>query len=368
VTFIPDPALDLTTVMRRAIALALKAQYQTDPNPMVGAVLISAGGRVLAEGFHRAAGAPHAEVMALQPFTVVPPDAILVVTLEPCNHSGRTPPCTDLIIRKQVRHVVIGCLDPNPRVSGAGIERLRRHGIRVETGVCEEDCRAINPVFNKHIVTHLPYVTVKAAMSLDGRIALPSGESRWITGEAARRRGHQLRSQHQAIAVGSGTLRYDNPRLTDRVSALPRQPMRIVFAGKTAPAMDSDFVSNTDTSRFVLTGQQLSLEAEDRLRAAGVVVYRDDHPQPRIRWGLETLYDAGICSLLVEGGGMLTGAFLRDRLVDRLCLFIAGKVIGAQSAPGWSGELGLKTLAEAPVFRFDTIERLGDDLLITGLI
>jgi len=352
--------------MRRAIELAAKAYQQTDPNPMVGAVLVKADGRILSEGYHQAAGLPHAEVIALQPFSEVPADAVLVVTLEPCAHHGRTPPCTDLIIRKKVRQLVIGCVDPNPRVAGAGIRRLRAHGVQVQVGVCEEACRNLNRVFNKHIVSHLPYVTLKAAVSLDGKIAMPGGESRWITGELARQRGHQLRSQHQAIAVGSGTLNSDNPRLNDRVSPQPRQPVRVVFAGSSALDLQSWFVRENTGRRILLAGQETPPEVLARIKTAGVEVWVDEAPKPRIGWGLARLYQEGLCSLLLEGGATLTAAFLKEKMVDRICLFVSGKIIGRREAPTWSGELGHKVLADVSAVRFGEVESLGDDLLIHG--
>ncbi len=346
--------------------MALKAQFQTEPNPVVGALLVDSSGEIIGEGFHEKAGMPHAEVMALQGIARVPEDATLFVTLEPCNHQGRTPPCTDLIIEKNVRKLVVGCSDPNPKVAGQGMRRLKENGIAVKSGVCEQECRNINRVFNKHILHQLPYVTVKAAASLDGRIAMPSGESKWITEEPARARGHQLRSQHQAIAVGSRTLIHDNPRLSDRISEHPRQPVRIVYSSCGRIPFDSDFVRIKESRRILLAGNRIKTSTLKELKAEGIDVMVADSPVPRIKWSMERLYQEGLCSLLLEGGAELVASFIKEGMMDQLLLFLSGKIIGNADAPAWPGELGIDALKDVPKIRFDKIERLGNDLLITG--
>lgn len=358
--------LDLADeIMQRAITLALQAQFKTEPNPVVGAVLTDSNGQVLSEGFHEKAGSPHAEVVALRHFETVPEDAILFVTLEPCSHQGKTPPCTDLILKKNVKTVVVGCQDPNPLVSGKGIAALRANGVFVMTGVCESACRNINRVFNKHIVSHLPYLTVKAAVSLDGKIAMASGESQWITGELSRDKGHELRSQHQAIAVGRQTLIHDNPRLTDRRSTKARQPIQIVYASRGDIPLDSFFVKNRQTRRILFAGNGIQPEIEKRLGAEGVEVFIGDRSRPTVLWSLERLYEIGVCSLLIEGGGELIASMIREKVADQLCLFLSGKIIGSASAISWTGELGIEKLADVPHLSFDHIEKLGDDLMLT---
>ena len=218
------PELDLNKFMAKAIKLALKANNQTEPNPIVGSLLVDEHGKILTKGYHKKAGAPHAEVEALKQFITVPENSTLFITLEPCCHYGKTPPCTEMLLKKKVRNLVVGTLDPNPQVAGKGIEFLKNRGVKVVTGILENQCLEINRVFNKHIVHKIPFIAAKAAITLDGKIAMPSGESQWITGEKARAEGHLLRSQFQAIAIGNNTLKIDNPQLTDRVSKKPRQP------------------------------------------------------------------------------------------------------------------------------------------------
>lgn len=352
--------------MQKAIQLALKAQYQTEPNPIVGSLLADSEGNILSTGYHKKAGEAHAEVMALQAYTTVPDNTTLYVTLEPCSHHGKTPPCVDLIREKKVKRVVVGCQDPNPQVAGRGIRILRDSGVEVIIGILEQQCRDLNPVFNKHIVTKMPFVTMKAATSLDGKIAMPTGESKWITGEAARRRGHQLRSQHQAIAVGSKTLLQDNPQLTNRVSPQDRQPIRIAFSGSGKLSQDLFFIRNRETRRIVVTGSQIDDQEAKLLEAEGVQLLVSDTPKPEIKWALKKLYEEGICSLLLEGGAELATSFIKEKMVDQLALFLSGKVIASPTAPSWCGNLGIERLADVPQIHFTAIEQLEEDLLITG--
>lgn len=352
--------------MQRAIQLALKADNKTEPNPIVGAVLVNEAGDVISEGYHQKAGMPHAEVVALQHASDIKQGDTLFVTLEPCSHFGKTPPCANLIIQKNIKHVVVGCQDPNPLVAGRGIRILREHGITVQVGVCETECQNINRVFNKHIVKQLPYVTIKSAISLDGKISMPSGESQWITGNTARERGHLLRSQHQAIAVGSQTLKTDNPTLTDRISENPRQPIRVVFSSNGIIQADSKFVQVEDTRRIILAGNRIGSQTLNEHEKNGITVHVADSITPTIEWGLRQLYAEGICSLLLEGGGKLIASFLKEKMVDQLYLFLSGKIIGGAGAPAWSGELGVESLKDVPQVNFSNIEKIGEDILITG--
>jgi len=353
--------------MQRAIALALKGKQQTDPNPMVGAILVSQDGTILGEGYHERAGMPHAEVMALQDLETAPANSTLFVTLEPCCHHGKTPPCTDLLIAKKVGKVVIGTLDPNPLVAGQGFEKLRAHGIEVLAGICEKECREINRVFNKHILTGLPFISLKAAASLDGKIAMATGESRWITGEESRKSGHQLRSQHQAIIVGANTLRKDNPRLNDRVSRQPKNPSMVLFSSDGNLPLESNFFQERERERIIFTGNKAEKSTVETLQKAGVSVYQTDTKYPSPVWALALLYKKhGICSALVEGGGELIASFIREGLADCLHLFLSGKIIGDAAAPNWCDHLGIEKLADVPQLTIAETERLGDDLHIVA--
>jgi len=351
--------------MQRAIQLALKAQFRTEPNPIVGAVLVDGRGQVLSEGFHEKAGSPHAEVVALSQYETVPADAVLFVTLEPCSHHGKTPPCTELILRKGVKKLVVGCQDPNPKVSGRGIDMLRKNGVQVRTGICETACLNINRFFNKHIVAKSPYLTIKAAISLDGKIAMESGESQWITGEISRIRGHELRSQHQAIAVGHRTLVHDNPRLTDRRAGENRQPIRVVFASRGEIPLESLFVTERQTRRILIAGNGIQPEVEQSLVREGIEVFIGETPRPSIEWSLKQLYQVGICSLLIEGGAELIASVIKEQAADQLCLFLSGKIIGNNMAKSWPGDLGIRKLADVPHLSIDDIEKLDNDLMLT---
>ncbi|NQU65153.1 MAG: bifunctional diaminohydroxyphosphoribosylaminopyrimidine deaminase/5-amino-6-(5-phosphoribosylamino)uracil reductase RibD, partial [SAR324 cluster bacterium] len=307
----------------------------------------------------------HAEVVALRKYETVPEDAILFVTLEPCSHFGKTPPCTELILKKKVKNLIIGCQDPNPLVSGKGIKMLRERGVDVRSGICETTCRNINRVFNKHIVKQIPYLTIKAAISLDGKIAMASGESQWITGELSRTRGHKLRSQHQAIAVGSQTLIHDNPRLTDRRTESTRQPIRIVYAGRGELPPGCFFLKDKQTRRILIAGSGILKDVEKQFLDEGIEVIVGDSDRPSIKWSLMRLYSIGICSLLIEGGAELIASAIREKVADQLCLFLSGKIIGSSSAKSWTGELGIEKLSDVPHLSFDLIEKLDADLMLT---
>lgn len=352
--------------MRRAIKLALKAQYKTDPNPVVGAVLVNSAGDIISEGYHHKAGSPHAEVNALQNFDISPEGSTLFVTLEPCSHYGKTPPCAELIIKKKVKTVVVGTLDPNPLVAGRGIEMIKEAGIKVISGVCEEECRDINKVFNKHITTQKPYVTLKAAASLDGKIAMPSGESQWITGAEARKVGHILRSQHQAIGVGRKTLMIDNPKLTDRISEDPQQPIRVVFTTKGEIPENVFFMEKEGSQRIVISGNGIAVEQKENLEKKDIKVLVSDQEIPDVEWILKSLYKEGVCSLLLEGGAEITARFIQEKQVDQVYLFLSGKIIGSQNAPSWTGTLGIESLKDVPQLKFHHFEQVGEDMLLVG--
>lgn len=357
------PRRDDASFMARAIELALRAENQTEPNPMVGALLVSAEGEVLAEGWHERAGGPHAEVNALKDFDQAPPGATLYVTLEPCNHQGKTPPCTELILAKKVKNLVVGTLDPNPQMGGKSLELLRAKGVDVRSGVLAERAFAINRVFNKQITTGLPYVTLKAAASLDGRIATETGQSQWITGPQARARGHRLRSEHLAIAVGAATLNQDDPQLTDRTSAEPRQPVRVVFSAKGQLNLQAQFFKPQGSRRLALLGSEVPSAQIKAFEACGVECFVAPSAQVEPRWALELLHRQGLVSLLIEGGAGLAAGFLRGDMVDRMSLFYAGLVMGQKAAPGFAAGAGEGLeLGDLPRWYLGLTEPVGSDL------
>ena len=341
--------------MARALELASRARGRTSPNPLVGAVIVR-DGAVLSEGFHRGAGLPHAEVEALRPLGGKAEGATIYVTLEPCCHHGRTPPCTDALLASGIAKVVVAMVDPDPRVSGQGIEALRAAGLSVEVGLLEAEARACNEAWLMARLRQRPFVVLKAGATLDGRIASATGESRWITGPAARARVHALRDQLDAVLVGAGTLRADDPQLTTRLPG-----------GRHATA--------------VILDTQLSISADAAVLSAGcpvILACAEDAPArdlpatilrlPRGPHGVDlhalmrALVDRNLYSLLVEGGGLVHRAFVEAGLVDRLLLFVAPKALAA--GPGWLGGPGYP-LAAAPQWRLTAVEALQGDALLT---
>ncbi len=347
--------------MAQAIALARRGLGRTSPNPAVGAVVVRAGKR-LGRGWHRRAGGPHAEVFALREAGARARGATLYVTLEPCSHVGKTLPCAELVLASGIRRVVVGTIDPNPRVRGRGIARLRRAGVDVRVGVLAEECRELTRDFEKHVTTGLPFVLLKVAATLDGRIATASGDSRWISAPASRRRAHQLRNRFDAVIVGSGTVLRDDPELTCRVRG-GRDPLRVVLDGRLR-SPESARVFRQDPARTRLyTRAQGSAKAR-RLAARGVVVRPGGADRPgSLRRVLRDLARAGGVSVLLEGGATLATRALREGLVDRLGMFFAPRLLGGD-ARGMLGPLGIRRVGDAFSLEILTLERVGPDAWI----
>lgn len=350
------------TYMRLALALARRGEGTTSPNPTVGAVVVREGA-VVGRGFTQPVGGPHAEVEALDEAGGRAAGATLYVTLEPCSHHGRTPPCADLILSRGVPRVVCAMVDPDPRVSGRGIERLRRAGVEVAVGVLEVEARRRNAFYIKHRTTGLPFVILKLAQSLDGRIATASGDSRWITGEAARGRAHLLRSRVDGVLVGVGTVLADDPRLTVRRVA-GRDPARIVVdSALRVPEMARVF----GPGRTIVATTEVADEGRSRrLRERGAEVWRLPSAEGRVdlRALMAELGRQGFLSVVVEGGAAVAASALKAGLVDQAQVFIAPRVIGA--GLGAVGDLGIEKVAEGVRLTDVEIERVGDDLLYTA--
>ncbi|HZV51767.1 MAG TPA: bifunctional diaminohydroxyphosphoribosylaminopyrimidine deaminase/5-amino-6-(5-phosphoribosylamino)uracil reductase RibD [Candidatus Dormibacteraeota bacterium] len=323
--------------MARAIALAARASYRTSPNPMVGAVVVDARGEPVGEGYHRRPGAPHAEAEAIVAAGERARGGTLYVSLEPCAHQGRTPPCVEAIVAAGLRRVVVAMLDPDPRVRGRGVERLREAGIGVDVGPLEARARRLNEFYVKHRSTGRPFVSVKFAASLDGKIATRTGHSRWITGPAARAHAHRLRHRHDAILVGVNTVLRDDPALTARFPGA-RQPLKIVL----------DSRGRTPTTAKVREGRLLIDRGRDL---------------PGL---LDRLGSMGIISLLVEGGATVHGSFFDAGLVDRVYAYLAPVIVGGREAPSAVGGRGPAAVTESLRLHRLHVERLGEDLLIVG--
>jgi len=354
--------------MRAALRLALKGAGHTSPNPAVGAVIVK-DGHIISRGYHRKAGLPHAEVEAINAAREDVSGATLYVTLEPCCHWGRTPPCTDAVIRAGIRKVVIGSKDPNPRVAGKGIRALRAAGIDVLSRVLEAECRQINAAYMKYITMKAPFVTLKLASSLDGRIAAPNGESRWITGSVSRAFVHRLRSQTDAVMVGSSTILKDDPLLTVR-SVKGKNPGRVVLDSSFRIPLDAKVLKRHDADRcppIVFTTGAASGAKVKKAIKAGVQVIKVSAAKDGvdIRNVLKELGKLEVTSLLVEGGGRVAASFLKAKSVDRLLLFLSPVFLGGDAVPSM-GPLELKTLKASPRLKRLSTRSMGDDILIEG--
>lgn len=355
-------------MMERALALARRAMGQTSPNPMVGAVVVR-NRRIIGEGYHHRAGAPHAEIHALNAAGDRAKGSDLYVTLEPCSTHGRTPPCTDAIINAGIRRVVVAAVDPNPKHSGQGLELLKKAEIRVEVGLLSEEASKLNEPFNKWIRTGMPFLTVKAAMSLDGKIATRIGESKWITGEKSRAFVQELRRGADAVMVGSGTIITDNPQLTVRDGAIDWQPRRVVVDSRGRSALDARVFSDEHCQRtIVLTNERSPEPWRKQLAGRGVTVLTcalcDDHLD--VSDALKLLTEHEVISVLVEGGGGLIGALFDARLVDKAVFFYAPKIIGGMDAPTAVEGKGNEQLKNAVALRKVEWRHLGDDLVVIG--
>lgn len=354
--------------MRAALRLAKKGLGRTSPNPAVGSVIVR-DNKIIAGGYHKKAGLPHAEIEALKSAKAPVKGATLYVTLEPCCHFGRTPPCTDAILSSGIKRVVIGMTDPNPKVGGKGVRILRSAGIDVISGVLEEECRGINEGYIKYITTRTPFVTLKLASSLDGRIATDSGESRWITGTASRRLVHRMRSVSDAVMAGSGTVLKDDPELTVRL-VKGRNPVRVVLDSVFQVPMGARVFSGIDGSRtIVFTTRSASRDKIKKAEAAGaeVIIVPKSADGVDLKRVLKELGKREITGVLVEGGGRLAASLLKQGLIDKVFLFLAPIFLGKDGVAS-IGALGIKSLKNAPSLYNMTVKKTGTDILIEGYI
>ncbi len=358
--------------MQRALALARRAEGRTSPNPPVGAVLVK-DGQIVGEGYHRRAGEPHAEAAALAQAGERARGATLYVTLEPCAHHGRTPPCTQALIRAGVAQVCFALKDPNPLVCGRGARELAAAGIVVQHGLCREEALEITLPFFKHITTGLPWLTAKFAMSLDGKIATHTGESRWISSTASRHKVHALRNVSDAILVGAGTVLADNPTLTTRLASgaeasKVHHPVRILADSRgRVPSTARIFQADLPGRTILATTSAAPGQHLEQLKAQGVEVWRlpaDAKDRVSLADLLKAVGERGMLTLLVEGGAELLGSLFSLNLVDQVWVFIAPLMIGGRRAPGPLGGLGVDHLSQATRLAPLRVEKLGPDLWI----
>lgn len=356
--------------MRLALREAVKGQWKTSPNPCVGAVVVQ-DGSVVGKGYHQRAGAPHAEVNALVDAGEKAVGGTIYVTLEPCNHTGRTPPCTEAILRAGITRVVIGMDDPNPRVEGGGGEFLAGKGLSVTRRVLSEDCEALNRPFIKHITTGMPWVILKAGLSLDGRLAVASGQSAWITNEKARAVVHRLRHQVDAILIGSGTAITDNPSLTARLSGQRRgrDPLRVVLdSGLRLPLTATLVQQQSLAETWIFCDHKVASVRVAQFRQAGVTVKKVSSTvdgQLDLQAILKELGQADITSVLVEGGGTVHTSFLAQHCADEAYFFVAPVLLGGDGVP-MLGATGFSQVEQG--YRMDQVSfrRLGDNMMIRG--
>ena len=370
--------------MQRAIALAKKGAGFVNPNPMVGCVVVK-DNEIITEGYHEYYGGFHAERNALTNNTADCKDATLYVTLEPCCHYGKTPPCTEIIIEKGIKKVVVGLLDPNPLVAGKGIKILEDAGIEVVTGVEVDKIKELNKVFLKYIKTKRPYVLLKTAMTLDGKIASYTGDSKWITNEKSRQLVHKLRSEMMGIVAGIGTVKADNPMLNSRLevqqpianSQKPsvHQPIRIIVDTKASISLDSNIVKTANEYRTILAvSNQLSAVSNqskiDELKSFNVEILYCDEKDGHVDINdlMIKLGQKGIDSLLLEGGATLNAAFLQAGCVDEVYAFIAPKIIGGEHSKSPVGGQGIELMKDAIMLKDIKIETFDNDILIKGKI
>lgn len=355
-----------------ALDLAVQGLGRTSPNPMVGAVIVK-DGEIIGTGYHQKAGAPHAEINALNSAGERARGAALYVTLEPCSHFGKTPPCTEQIISAGIKKVVVSVVDPNPLMNGKGIKALEDAGIKVKVGVLEEKAHRINEVFIKYISTGLPFVTLKAAMSLDGKIATHKGFSRWISSEKSREYVHRLRNQVDAVLVGIGTVLTDNPRLNTRIEGNDdvKNPVRVIVDSRGRLPLEAELVKQIGDSPVILAVTELAPEEKlEALSRVGVEILKLQSRDDRVdlKELMKILGERQITHLLVEGGSTLNYQLLKDGLIDKVLFFIAPKLIGGAGAPTPVGGDGIKLMEDVYQIFDLQVKNMGEDILVTGYL
>jgi len=357
--------------MRRALRLAARGKGTTSPNPRVGAVVVK-NGVVMGSGWHKRPGEPHAEVMALNEAGEAAAGSTLYVTLEPCSTHGRTPPCTDRIIAAGVKRVVVGATDPWPAHRGRGLRILRRKGIEVTRGVLQAEAKKLNEGFNKYVATGLPFVTVKAAVSLDGKIATTMGQSKWISNELSRRHVHRMRKESDAIMVGIETVKRDDPSLTVRAKLREvNDPWKVVVDSRASISLSCKLLSGDAARRTIIAATRRAARGKVEAIAstgAEIIFCREKEGKVSLRDLMKKLAGRGILYVLIEGGGKLITSALEAGIADKVAFFYAPKIIGGSEAPSVVMGKGVKNLKDAIGVRDVSMRRFGSDILIEGYI
>jgi len=354
--------------MRLAIRLAARAVGNTSPNPLVGAVIVR-NGKIVGQGYHHHVGGPHAERNALKNAGNKARGADLYLNLEPCIHYGRTPPCVDAVLESGIKRVFVGMTDPNPLVNGKGVQKLREGGVEVKTRILEEECRKLNEAFVKHITTHSPFVIVKAAASLDGRIASETGDSKWITNEKSRQYVHKLRNKVDAVIVGIGTIEKDDPMLTTRLpKGKGKDSVRVVVDSNLKISPQAHVLNlKSSAPTLIFTTPEASLEKIRAIEKEGVeVIVIPSRKRVDLTLVMEALGKRDITSVLIEGGSRINTSAFKEGIVDKVILFYAPRIIGGQKAPLIVGGEGISKVKDALVLHCIKTRRFGDDIMVEG--
>ncbi|MGE5404603.1 MAG: bifunctional diaminohydroxyphosphoribosylaminopyrimidine deaminase/5-amino-6-(5-phosphoribosylamino)uracil reductase RibD [Candidatus Saccharibacteria bacterium] len=362
---------DSISYMQRALQLAALALGRTSPNPVVGSVVVK-DGKIIGEGYHKKAGTPHAEVLALQEAGEAARGASLYVTLEPCDHKGKTPPCTQAIINAGIKKVFVATLDPNPLVSGKGIKRLREAGIEVCTGLLEREAQELNEFFFKYITQGKPFLALKTAMSIDGKIATRNGDSRWVTNEKSRLFVHELRDTYDAILVGVGTILRDDPMLNTRLPKNDaRSPVRLVIDGRLETPIASQVVRTAHKQKTIMyTCSRAEKARIEELKSLGVevVVLGEQPGRIPLEEVLKDVAQKGLMSVLLESGGRINAYAIENKLVDKVYWFIAPKIIGGETAMSPVAGTGIDHMHNALKLNNIRVRNFDDDLLVVGYL
>jgi len=354
--------------MERALELAKKGTGKVNPNPLVGAVIVK-NGEIIGEGYHECYGEAHAERNAVKNAKESVEDSTIYVTLEPCAHYGKTPPCVDLIIEKKFKKVVIGMLDPNELVAGKSIEKLKKNGIEVIVGIKEEECKKLNEIFIKYITSKSPFVILKSGMSLDGKIATYSGESKWITSKESREDAQNLRNRLNSIMVGVNTVIADDPELTCRINN-DKKLIRIVVDTNLRIPLDSKVINNKDKLTIIATTLNSNENKKQALRDLGIKVIEvsEKNNKVNLKELLRKLGQEGIDSVLIEGGGTLNFSALEENIVDKVIFYIAPKILGGENSKSCIAGIGFSELNQAVNLKDISYRKIGEDLVVEGYI
>lgn len=351
--------------MKLALENAKAMKGQTTPNPLVGSVIVN-DNRIVGIGAHMKAGEPHAEIHAIRMAGEQARGGTIYVTLEPCSHHGRTGPCAEAIVQAGIKKVVVATLDPNPLVSGRGIKILQDAGIEVLVGVCEEESKKMNEVFNKYIMTKRPFVTIKSGVTLDGKIATSLSDSKWITSTEARQEVHQIRNENAAILVGANTVQKDNPSLTTRIPN-GRNPIRVILDSTLRIPMEANVVTDREAPTWIFTTSNHATEKKKALENAGVKVFvTSGEKHINLYEMLDVLGRKGVSSLLIEGGGEVNASFIENKLMDKLILYFAPKIIGGRLAPSFVEGTGITKMQDAIEFKDISFTQVGKDYRFIG--